>query len=99
MAAMTIFERLEQRRPQPTTKAAREDPTTMLLEWLIRFWTKPSITLRDIHRSGPHCLRDKNTILSSARILEDRGWFSPVPTWRRDKREWKIAARGLPLSK
>lgn len=70
-----------------------------LLDWIIRFWTKPSITLRDIHRSGPHCLRDKNTILSSARILEDRGWFTPVPTWRRDKREWKIAARGLPLSK
>ena len=70
----------------------------VLLDWLIRFWTKPSITLRDIHRSGPHLLRDKETILNLTQGLVERGWLIPQETWRRDKREWKIA-RGLPLGK
>jgi len=96
MAAMTIFERLGQKRPQPTPpEATREDPTTVLLEWLIRFWTRPSITLRDFHRSAPHSLRDKETILNLTQNLVKRGWLIPQETWRRDKREWKIA-RGLP---
>jgi hypothetical protein len=80
----------------PSAKTGHEDQATKLLEWLVRFWTKPSITARDIARSGPHSLRDKKTILNSAQTLEARGWLTPIPTWRRDKREWKIA-RGLPL--
>ena len=97
---MDLFERLAAARPtsvEEKTKQPPEDPTKKLLEWLVRFWTKPSITARDIARSGPHSLRDKKTILTSAQTLEARGWLTPVPTWRRDKREWKIA-RGLPLS-
>ena len=70
----------------------------ILLDWLIRFWTKPSITARDIGKYGPHPLRDKETILSLADDLVKRGWLIPQPTWRRDKREWKIAP-GLPLGK
>ena len=70
----------------------------VLLDWIIRFWTKPSITARDIGKYGPHLLRNKETILNLAQELEARGWFIPQKTWRRDKREWKIAP-GLPLSK
>jgi len=83
--------------PEPPTKAVINHPQ-MLLDWLIRFWTRPSITLRDIHRSGPHSLRNKETILNLAQGLVERGWLIPQETWRRDKREWKIA-RGLPLGK
>src|SRR5262245_52439665 len=97
MAAMTIFERLGRGRPQQTpTEATHEDPTTVLLEWLVKRWPKPSITLRDIHRSGPRAIRDKEMILSLTDALVGRGWLVHSPTWRHDKREWKIA-RGLPL--
>jgi hypothetical protein len=99
MATLTIFERLGQKGPSPApTEPAREDQTTMLLEWLVRFWTRPSITLRDFHRSAPHSLRDKETILDLTQNLAKRGWLIPQETRRRDKREWKIA-RGLPPGK
>src|SRR5262249_15767336 len=58
--------------PEPPTKAVINHPQ-MLLDWLIRFWTGPSITLRDIHRSGPHCLRNKETILNLA-----QAWKQPA---------------------
>jgi hypothetical protein len=97
MAAMTIFERLGQGHSQPIpTTAAREDPTTILLEWLVKRWTHPKVTARDIHRSAPRAVRDKRTILSSTDTLVTAGWLVPTPTWRHDKREWKIV-RGLPL--
>jgi hypothetical protein len=81
----------------PPVEAKHEDPTAKLLEWLVKHWNQPSITLRDVYRHGPNHLRnDKNTTLRLTQILEDRGWLVPTQTWRRDKREWKIA-RGLPL--
>jgi hypothetical protein len=83
---------------EPAPAETVTDQPQALLDWIIRFWTKPSITLRDIHRSGPHFLRDKETILTLAQSLVERGWFVPQETWRRDKHEWKIA-RGLPLGK
>ena len=98
MAAMTIFERLGRGRPQPTpAEAAHEDPTTVLLEWLVKHWGQPTITVRNIHRLGPYSLRNKETILRLTQSLEDKGWLIPTQTHRHDKQEWQIA-RGLPLN-
>jgi hypothetical protein len=80
----------------PPVEAKHEDPTAKLLEWLVKHWNRPSITVQNIHRLGPNSLRDKKTILRLTQVLEDQKWLVPIQTWRRDKREWKIA-RGLPL--
>ena|SRR5215471_1528675 len=99
MATMTIFDRLGQRRPQPTTEAAREDPTTQLLTWLIKRWNRPTISANEIYRHAPSSAgrNNKTMVLNLAQTLEDRGWLIRQPTWRHDRHEWKIA-RGLPLT-
>lgn len=81
--------------PEPASRP-HKDLTAQLLEWLVKHWNRPTITLRTIHRLGPNSLRDKKTILRLTQVLEDQKWLLPNQTWRRDKREWKIA-RGLPL--
>ena len=92
-----LFDRLDRGRPTPTpTEAVIQDPTVTLLEWLVKRWPNPSITLRDIHRSGPRAIRDKEMILNLTDNLVEAGWLVHSPTWRHDKREWKIV-RGLPL--
>jgi hypothetical protein len=94
MAALTIFDRLNRGRPAPTpTEPTREDPTTILLTWLIKHWGRPTVTLRDALRLGPRPLRNKETILHLTRSLEDKSWL----TRRRNGHEWQIA-RGLPLN-
>ena len=81
--------------PAPA-ETVTQKPTEVLLEWLVKRWPKPNITLRDIHRSAPRAIRDKKTILSLTDTLVEQGWLVHSPTWRHDRREWKIA-RGLPL--
>jgi len=80
----------------PAKEIKRGGPIETLLEWLVKRWPKPSITLRDIHRSGPRAIRDKEMILTLTDSLVEAGWLVHTPTWRHDKREWTIA-RGLPL--
>jgi len=83
--------------PGPT-KQSHEDATATLLGWLIKHWNRPTITARDIYRHAPSPIyHDITMILSATQALEDRAWLVPLPTWRRDKREWQIA-RGLPLN-
>jgi hypothetical protein len=97
MAEMaTLFERLAKSRPPAPAETVRNDPTAQLLEWIVRHWNRPEISLRDIHRSGPTFLRDKKTILNLAQELAERGWLTPAKSHRHDRRIWKIA-RGLPL--
>jgi len=89
-----LFERLA---AKGTPEAVHEDPTEKLLQWLIKSWGQPTITARDIYRHAPSPIyHDITMILSLTRVLADEGWLISIPTWRRDKREWKIA-RGLPL--
>ena len=76
---MTIFERLGRPQPAPA-EAAREDPSAQLLEWLIKHWGRPTVTLRDILRLGPYLLRNKETILRLTQKLEDRAWLIPTQT-------------------
>lgn len=95
---MNLFERLSRGRP-PAAEAVRNDPTAILLEWLVKHWGRPTITARAIGKFGPTSLRnDTKRILNLTQTLVETGWLIPIPTWRHDKREWKIA-RGLPLDK
>jgi hypothetical protein len=46
--------------------------------WLLNVWEKPEVSLPDLYQYGPNQIRDKNTALNVARILEDHGWLLPV---------------------
>src|SRR5262249_28696811 len=50
---MTIFNRLARGRPPEAKIEQPLNHPQILLDWLIRFWTKPSITARDLHRLAP----------------------------------------------
>src|SRR5262245_2736652 len=93
--ASSLFDRLNQHRPPPA-KEMRNAQSEKLLEWLVVHWAKPTVSLRDICRSAPTVLRNKRTILNLTQELEERGWLTPTPAHRHDRRIWKIA-RGLPL--
>jgi hypothetical protein len=79
--------------PKPEPKQQRTSPLLEdLLDWLLNRWTGASVTARDVYRYGPSPLRnDKSTTLSLTEVLTRQGWLIPMKTWRRDKREWKIA--------
>jgi len=80
----------------PPPKSGPKQQTSPLLEelldWLLKRWTGATVTARDIYRQGPSPLQnDKATTLSLTEILVRQGWLIPLKTWRKDKREWKIA--------
>jgi hypothetical protein len=65
-------------------------PIGKLLDWLVNDWSKPTVTAREAYSYGPRAIRDRETILSLALILVARGWLVPIPTRRRDMKEWQI---------
>jgi len=100
MATVTIFERLNRRQPsfadEPAPKPEHRQQTSPLLEilldWLLNRWPNPTVTARDIYRSGPGPIQgSRETTLSLTKTLTRQGWLIPIKTWRRDKLEWKIA--------
>ena len=48
------------RGPQPIIPPtySKSSPSEKLLAWLVNYWGKPTITLRDIYSYGPNCARD-----------------------------------------
>ena len=70
----------------------RSSPTEKLLDWLVNHWPGATVSARDIYRHGPEFLRNdlKNTI-DLAKILVEHGWLTPIKSWRRDRKEWRIA--------
>jgi hypothetical protein len=83
----------------PAKEVKRSDPIEILLEWLVKRWSRPTISANEIYRHAPNSAgrNNKTMVLSLAQTLEDRGWLVRQPTWRHDRHEWKIA-RGLPLT-
>jgi hypothetical protein len=71
-------------------------PIGKLLDWLVNDWTKPTVTAREAYSYGPNAVRDRETILSLARILVARGWLICVPTRRRDMKQWWIVRNPPP---
>src|SRR5262245_19038882 len=66
-------------------------PTEKFLSWLLNYWTKPTISLREICRYGPHAVRDWESAMNLTETLVQRGWLTPTKTHRRDKRVWQVA--------
>jgi hypothetical protein len=66
-------------------------PTEKFLSWLLTYWNKPTISLREICRYGPHAVRDWESAMNLTETLVQRGWLTPTKTHRRDKRVWQVA--------
>ena len=52
-------------------------PAQKLLDWLLRDWTKPTISARDIYTYGPNSIRDRESAIDLAEILVKHGWLVP----------------------
>ena len=77
------------RGPQPIIPPtySRSSPSEKLLAWLVNYWGKPTITLRDIYSYGPNCARDPADRASLIETLTEYGWLVPAEAWRRDMRK------------
>jgi hypothetical protein len=70
----------------------QSSPTEKLLDWLVNHWPGPTVSARDIYRHGPYFIQQNPksaTIL--AEVLVENGWLTPLKSWRRDRKEWRIA--------
>lgn len=80
------------RGPQPIVPLnyLKASPSEKLLAWLINFWARPTITLRDFRAYGPNCIRDPADIMSLTKTLTECGWLIPIKGWRRDMKKWRV---------
>src|SRR5262249_3526492 len=95
---VSLFERLDAGRPSPAEAASKLprsnlEPAQKLLDFLQQHWTKPTITSREICRSGPNAIRHQKNAINSAEILVKAGWLIPNKTRRRDMHEWQIVRK------
>ena len=53
------------RGPQPIIPLThlKSSPSEKLLAWLVNYWPKPTVTLRDISAFGPHSVRDPKDVI------------------------------------
>src|SRR5262245_25284933 len=57
------------------TAGPKAHPTEKFLDWLLNYWTKPTISLREICRYAPHAGRDWEKAMNLAETLAQRGWL------------------------
>ncbi len=50
-----------------------------LLDWLLRTWTEPCVSLPDIYQRSLSAISDKATALRLVKTLEDHGWLIRIP--------------------
>jgi hypothetical protein len=96
LAESSQSEKLEpeivRRGPQPIIPLIhlKSSPSEKLLAWLVNYWARPTITLRDICAYGPHSVRDPKDVMNLTQTLTEFGWLIPVEAWRRDMKKWRI---------
>ena len=49
------------------------------LDWMLRHWPEPAISLPDLYQRGPTAIRDGKTARKVVTILEDHGWLVRIP--------------------
>jgi hypothetical protein len=80
------------RGPQPIIPPAhrKSSPSEKLLSWIINYWPKSTITLRDISAFGPRSVRDPKDVMNLTKVLTEFGWLIPLEAWRRDMKKWRV---------
>jgi hypothetical protein len=92
----SLFERLNEGRstglePKPPA-SPKSPPIEKLLNWLINYWAKPTISARDIYTYGPHPIRSQKSAVELAENLVRHGWLAriSIKSRRKDMKEWQI---------
>ena len=105
--AANLFERVK---GPPRTEAASSEEANKqsdkkhqlverLLEWLMRTWTRDTVTIFQIRHDGPYPFRAPAPASLAANIAEElvkRGWLLRMKPRRRDSIEWRVAHRPAP---
>jgi hypothetical protein len=73
----------------------KSPPAPRLLYWLQHSWTKPIVCLRDIYIYGPNSIRDPDSALAQAELLEQAGFLIPLKAHRSDRRVWRAPMAGI----
>jgi len=90
-----LFERLDQRRPEPKSiKQPSKDPAQRLLDFLQK-WRKPTIRTSDILIYGPSCTRNRKSTIDATEILVQTGWLIPQKTNQSNRHEWQIVRKPI----
>jgi hypothetical protein len=68
-----------------------------LLDWLLHTWVEPDISLPDIYQLGPNAIRDRETALRIAKILETHRYLVKLPgvtivNGQRRQDAWRIVS-------
>ena len=68
------------------------------LDWLMRHWPEPAISLPDLYQRGPAAIRDSKTARQVVTTLEDHGWLAHKPhgaeiVGERRREVWHIIRR------
>jgi hypothetical protein len=72
------------------TAGPKAHPTEKFLDWLLNYWAKPTISLREICRYAPNAGRNWERAMDLAETMAQRGWLVRLKTHRRDHRVWQI---------
>ena len=97
----SLFERLNKERLTAEANAVKPElarkplPAQSLLDWLLNYWTRPTVSARDIYRLGPNSIRDRQKVSDLTEILVRQGWLAPNQTRRRDMHEWQIIRKPI----
>jgi hypothetical protein len=89
-----IADSLEQHEPKTIPPANLKSlPVGRLLNWIINFWDKPTISAREIYTYGPHPIKNLKEAVGAAEILVRQGWLTPIPSHRHDRKVWLIVRK------
>jgi hypothetical protein len=92
--AGSLFERLNAGRPPPTETTPPINikllPVGRFLNWLLNYWSKPTISAQQIYTYGPVVVRDPKEAMRAAQILTERGFLTPLRAHRHDRKLWLI---------
>jgi hypothetical protein len=90
----SLFERLNAGRPQPIERIPPANlkllPIGRLLNWLLHYWNKPTISAQQIYTYGPVVVRNPKEAMRAAQILSQRGFLTPLQVHRHDRKVWLI---------
>lgn len=60
-----------------------------LLTWMLNYWGRPTISVRDVCRNGPHP-RNLKEVTNAIEMLAKQGWLLAIPGRQHDNRIWRI---------
>jgi hypothetical protein len=98
-AVASLFERLHAGRPSPIEITPPTNlkllPAGRFLNWLLNYWSKPTISAYEIYTYGPRPIKNAKEAMSVAEVLVQQGWLIPIRAHRIDRKVW-LVVRNLP---